>query len=375
VEDCVVRTTPVCQTDYELLEKFKSLIGAWGASTEAFDLTTLASLVDLDLMFYSVTDPFDDLDAARLVLRIQWLPRMRHLFLGYGENTVLVITYSLGIRREFYWQWVIENTMPGTSHEDILCLCSQAFDVEVCFETVEPIIQSNSLHCTIGSFIADAQLDPLIRLEVTTGILSVAQDSSVILRSLLEYTFRDVPCEVQLVAHKVLAFLLSINDDIILLNFEAFEEALHLDHSTLNQAIKRLRPFIFVWSPPSNPERVSLRWKNQLYHLQERGKPPLLDQACQEVFLFWIRFRTSCPMSGLCSLGIDGGRFLEYAFNAVHFIYTSSGLAIVVEELRNFPFAQFALQENELNKSRALKAMIYQLYYLVSSILRYLKVR
>ena len=368
--DCVVRTMPVYQTDYELLEKYKSLIGAWGASTEAFDLTTPDSLGGLDLMFYSAADPVDDLDASRLVSRIQWLPRLRHLFLGYGENTVLVIPYSLGIRRDFYWRWVIENTMPDTSHNDILHLCSQAFDIEVNSESVEPIIQSNSLHCILGSFIADAQSDPLTRLEVTAGILSVAPDSSAILCSLLEHTFRDVPCEVQLVAHKVLAFLLSMDDDIILLNFEALEEALHLDHSTLSQAIKRLHPFIFVWSPPSNPERVFLRWQNQLCHLQERRNYPLLDRACQEVFLFWMHFRTSL----LPGLGVDGGRFLEYAFNAVHFIHTSSGLATVVEELRNFPFAQFALQENELNKSRGLKAMIHQLSHLVSPILKDLRI-
>jgi len=260
--------------------------------------------------------------------------------------------------------------MPDTSHNDILHLCSQAFDIEVNSESVEPIIQSNSLHCILGSFIADAQSDPLTRLEVTAGILSVAPDSSAILCSLLEHTFRDVPCEVQLVAHKVLAFLLSMDDDIILLNFEALEEALHLDHSTLSQAIKRLHPFIFVWSPPSNPERVFLRWQNQLCHLQERRNYPLLDQACQEVFLFWMHFRTSL----LPGLGVDGGRFLEYAFNAVHFIHTSSGLATVVEELRNFPFAQFALQENELNKSRGLKAMIHQLSHLVSPILKDLRI-
>jgi len=370
VADCVVRTTPVYQTDHELLEKYKSLIGAWGASTEAFDLTMPDSLGGLHLIFYSVADPFDDLDAARLVSRIQWLPRLRHLFLGYGENTVLVIIYSLGIRRDFYWQWVIENTMPGTSYHDILHLCSRAFDVEVYSEPAEHTIQSNSHHCTLGSFITDAQSDPSIRLDVTTGILSATQDLSAVLRSLLEYAFHDVPCEVQLVARKVLAFLLSMNDDVILLNFEVFEEALHLDHSTLIQAIKRLRPFIFVWSPPSNPEKVFLRWQNQLYHLRDGRKTPLLDQACQEVFLLWIRRRTSW----LPGLGVDGGRFLEYAFNAVRFIRTSSGLATVVETLRNFPFPQFALQENELNKSRSLKAMMYQLYHLVSPILKDLKI-
>lgn len=181
-----------------------------------------------------------------------------------------MISYSLGIRRDVYWQWVFENALPGISHDDVLSFCSKTFEVvahSLYYDSAEPVVRSNSLDCTLASFISDSQSDPVIRLKVAFDILSVTHDPSATIYKLLEYTFRDTPCEVQSVSQKILAFLLSSHDDTILL--KDVEEALHLDHSTTSQAIEQIRPFIFAWSPPSDHGTLYLHQRSQLDNLEE----------------------------------------------------------------------------------------------------------
>lgn len=189
----------------------------------------------------------------------------------------------------------------------------------------------------------------------------------------MEYTFRDTPCEVQSVSQKILAFLLSSHDDTILL--KDVEEALHLDHSTTSQAIEQIRPFIFAWSPPSDPGTLYLHQRSQLDNLEEYKYLLLSEKACQEEPLLWGRLRTLSPRPGFSGLpGVDRGRF-QYASNALD---TDSGLATVDEELRDFLFPRFTIQEDELDGiqfSSGLQALVPRLPELVSHMLKGLKMR